>query len=179
MTKKPIKDTVLDVFEEAHDAFPHLKYETTPKQSYEVLVMEFPKQEGLNFGVSFHLHKDDELRIWAGGFSWFWRLAPEPDEVNLEEELDQFRKVVNAILTGDARIVEYLNKKGNPFKARLQRMHQGNWKTYLNYSIGWDLFGLKCRSIRIVQNGFEPLFEKRPPFFKDLHDAKGGFIKDY
>ena len=41
MTKKPVKEAVLEVFEEARNAFPYLKYETTPKQSYEVLVMEF------------------------------------------------------------------------------------------------------------------------------------------
>ena len=131
------------VFETLCLEFPSLE-SALKKHDFLDLLLEFPKQEGLDFEVSMNLQNHDELHLnvdelWA---SWFPCTDPEVEKAFLD--------AVTGLIDGKNRIKVFL-KKGAPYRRLLQRPESDGWKTiYTHSSLHWPFFFKP--EIRYVQN---------------------------
>ena len=88
------------------------------------LSMTVPEQANLRFELVMSFVNGDELCIGAGDSFWLeWFPMRKTDVV------EDFTKTVGGLLSGEYRVVEYLNTHGVVVKADLQEPSGAGWKT--------------------------------------------------
>ncbi len=131
--------------EQIQAEFPHLKIVEESEPSYVEWAATIPKQDGLDFDVSFNLQNNDELHLEAEGLWISFLPCSEPKAKNA------FMDSVRGLLSGRYQIAFH---SIGPFSlgATLQKSDDGNWK-----SIGGAgesmLFPRFLKRIRTIRNG--------------------------
>ena len=121
MRKSDYFDIAKSLFEEIQSDFSSLRMYIEENPKYVDLSMDIPKQHGLNFEINLNL-QTDELFISTDviNCSWF----PMKDA----QVCDMFIDAVKGLIKGEYRILQ-LARKGEVYKAYLQKSINGNWET--------------------------------------------------
>ena len=130
------------------------------QQDWAHVLVELPSQPGLAFPVTVAFRKENELLLLCEGLAkeyWPW---PDP---RVEAA---FRRAVNGLLSGRARLVRRLNARGQPYRIVLEEATEiaGEWRRLA--AATWPL------AFPILGGGRTELLCNRPnpvslPLFRD------------
>lgn len=143
MRERVDRSAVIRLFEDIRNAFPRLSMRLDEKPSQVDLNMDIPRQPGLDFDVNLNL-QGDELHLSAGAFWLEWFPCSRPDVV------EAYREAVHGLLSGVYRIREHY-RGGRPFKAELQKPHEGDWQTIGTW-YGWAWPLPRRTVVRVLRN---------------------------
>jgi len=109
------------------------------QQDWAHVVVELPSQPGLAFPVTLAFRKENELLLLCAGLAEeYW---PWPDQ-RIEAA---FRRAVNGLLSGRARLVRRLNARERPYRIVLEEATDvaGEWRRLASatWPLAFPLFG--------------------------------------
>ena len=137
------EDPTTRLIETIRSTFPALRMNVEAEHPEVDLLLDVPKQAGLDFAVNVNV-QGDELHLSAGAFWVVW--FPSIDAAVREA----FHDAVVGLLSGRYRIVEqYVGRW--PAKAELQRPLAGEWHTLATWS-GLASWLPWRRRTRVLQN---------------------------
>jgi len=136
-------DEAQQLFEDVRSSYPHLRMTLSHEHQDPDLLLEIPRQPGLQFDISLYLD-GDELHISTGEFCVEW--FPCSDATVRQ----QYRVAVDGILSGEYRIVEHY-RRGRAVRAELQKPSREGWEavatcSQMSIPIPWRT------TTRVVQN---------------------------